>query len=63
MADLLTILDETETHPNFVIASEARQYSVACACSGLPRCPESLMAPRHDSYMLSSMLLLKGTTQ
>jgi hypothetical protein len=44
MADAARISDETETRAGLVIASGAKQSSVACAHSGLPR----RFAPRND---------------
>jgi hypothetical protein len=44
MAEITTIPNGTETRARFVIASEAQQSSVACACFGLPR----RHAPRND---------------
>jgi hypothetical protein len=46
MAEISYVSDETLTHPNFVIASVARQSSVACARSGLP----CRLAPRNDGF-------------
>jgi hypothetical protein len=47
MTDKTHIVDETKTRTRFVIASEAKQSSVARAFSGLPRC----FAPRNDGKL------------
>jgi hypothetical protein len=51
MADAIIIPDETETRAHFLIASEARQSSVAWASSGLLRHPKEIWAPRNDGKL------------
>jgi hypothetical protein len=60
MADATHISSEAETRAHFLIASEARQSSVAYAYSGLRRRPKEICAPRNDGTMLSSVLDYKG---